>query len=216
MKIELIVPVIVDHLFQGFLDSVEANTILPQRILLIDNTPKGIKPKSSKVEIVRLKSKTGMVNESWNLGIKHISKNCDAVGIYNDDIILNPYFFTRMIETLQWSKMCAVACPATVETTQSLKRGRVSRVVMEEREGWCFTIKKAVLDLIPPIPDNTFKTFWGDNFIWNKTQEMGYFWAKDLGNPIWHYKGVSILATGERKSKRPEWLAWQKLKAIIQ
>jgi hypothetical protein len=121
-----------------------------------------------------------------------------------------------MIETLQWNNMCAVACPETVETTQSLKRGRVNRVVMEEREGWCFTIKKPVLDLIPPIPDNTFKTYWGDNWIWNKTQEMGFFWAKDLGNPIWHYKGVSVLATGERKSKRPEWLAWQKLKAIIQ
>ena len=215
MKIELIIPVIVDHLFQGFLESVEANTILPQRILLIDNTPKGIKPKSTKVEIVRLKSKTGMVNESWNLGIKHVSKDCDAVGIYNDDIILNPYFFTRMIETFGWSKMCGVACPETVETAQSLKRGKVNRVVMAEREGWCFTIKKSILDLIPPIPDNVFKTYWGDDWFWNKTQEMGYFWGKDLGNPIWHYKGVSILATGERKSKRPEWLAWQKLRAII-
>lgn len=214
-KIELIVPIIVPHLFQGFLKSVEENKILPQRILLIDNTAKGIRPKSSKVEIVRLKSKTGMVNESWNLGIEKISKDCDAVGIYNDDIVLNPFFFTRIIETLKWSEMCGVACPSTVKIGQSLKRGRVNRIVMEEREGWCFTIKKPLLDLIPPIPDTIFQTFWGDNWFWNKTQERGYFWGKDLGNPIWHYKGVSVLATGKRKRKLPEWQAWQKLKATI-
>jgi hypothetical protein len=215
MKIELIVPVIVDHLFQGFLESVEANTILPQRILLIDNTPKGIKPKSTKVEIVRLKSKTGMVNESWNLGIKRLSKDCEAVGIYNDDIILNPYFFQRTIETLNWSKQCAVACPNTVETTQSLRRGRVNRTGMTEREGWCFTIKKQILDLIPPIPDNVVQTFCGDSWIFEHTQSMGYFWGKDLGNPIWHYKGVSILATGKRKDKKPEWNSWQQLRTTI-
>lgn len=212
MKIELVVPIVIDYMFPKFLESVEANMILPQRLILIDNTPNGIKPKSDKVEIVRLKSKTGKVNESWNLGIKNVSKNCDAVGIYNDDIILNPFFFQRIVETLKWSNSCAVACPNTVKTGQSLKRGRVNLAVMTYREGWCFTIKKRVLDSIPPIPDNVIKTFGGDNWFWEHTHNRGYFWGKDLGNPIWHYKGVSVLQTGERLRKRSDHWGWEQLR----
>jgi hypothetical protein len=224
MKIELIVPVIVDYLFQDFLESVEANSILPQRILLIDNTPQGIRPKSSKVEIVRLKSKSGNVNESWNVGIKHVSKGCEAVGIYNDDIVLNPNFFTRIIETLNWDSRCGVACPETVPVTRSLRKGPSKKIIMQrskEREtqnnicGWCFTIKKPVLDLVPLIPDTVLKTFAGDLWFWEYTHKLGYFWAKDLGNFIRHYVGVSVLATGKRAHKSPDWHSWQTLRAKI-
>lgn len=214
MKIELVVPIVINYMFPKFLESVEANSILPQRILLIDNTDRGFKPKSDKIEIVRLKSKTRKVNESWNLGIKNVSKKCEAVGIYNDDIILNPFFFQRIIETLR-PQQCAVACPNTVDVGQSLKRGKVNNVQMNFREGWCFTIKRKILDSIPPIPDNIIKTFNGDSWFWQHTFERGYIWCKDLGNPIWHYKGVSVLATGERQRKRSDYWGWQQLQSTF-
>lgn len=156
MKIEIIVPVIVDYLFHDLLNSIEKNTVLPDRIILIDNTLGGFFPKSDCIEITRLKSKSRGVNESWNLGIKNVSKDCEAVGIYNDDIVLNPWFFQRTIETLLWDKNCAVSCPETVEVTVPLDRAKVDRVHMKRREGWCFTIKKQVLDLQPLILDNVF------------------------------------------------------------
>lgn len=216
MKIELIVPIIVDYLFYGFLESVEANTVLPQRILLIDNTPdQNFRVKSSKVKIDKLHSKTGKVNESWNLGVRHVSPDCDLVGIYNDDVVLNPCFFQRLTETFDWDDRCAVACPNTVPVEQSLKRGRVNRIKMQTREGWCFTIRKRVLDLIPPIPDNELIQFHGDDFFWYHTHERGFFWGKDLGNPIWHYKGISVLATGERLRKRPDFWAWKQIRATM-
>lgn len=215
MKIEIIIPIIVDYLFDQLLDSIEANTVLPDRIILIDNTLNGFYPKDRKIEITRLKSKTGGVNESWNLGIKNVSKDCEAVGIYNDDIVLNPWFFQRTIETLKWDNQCAVACPETIDVTQPLIKSKVRLIRMKRREGWCFTFKKRILDLIPSIPDNLIRTFGGDDFFWRYCYKMGYFWGKDLGNPIWHYKGISVLETGERARKRPEKIAWEQIKITI-
>lgn len=215
MKIEIIVPIIVDYLFPTFLESVESNNILPQRIILIDNTPNGFCLNSSKIEITKIKSMTGRVNESWNLGIKNTSPDCDLVGIYNDDIVLNSRFFQRTIEMFEWDSFCAVSCPNTIDWSASLRRGKVNRIKMETREGWCFTIRKQVLDLVPPIPDNKIITFFGDNWFWKYTHNFGYFWGKDLGNTIWHHKGSSVLVTGERSRKRSDLWAWQELKSQI-
>lgn len=213
MKIEIIVPIVIDKLFPVFLESVEANSILPQRIILIDNTSNGFCLNGSRIEITKLRSKTGKVNESWNLGIKNVSSDCDLVGIYNDDIVLNSGFFQRTIEVFEWNSLCAASCPNTVDKSVELRRGKVNRIKMKTREGWCFTIRKRVLDLMSPIPDNKIITFFGDNWFWLHTHRLGYFWGKDLGNTIWHHKGVSILETGERRRKRPDLWAWQELKS---
>jgi hypothetical protein len=217
MKIEIIVPIVQDNLFEGFLRSVEANTILPQRILLIDNTlNRQYQVPGSSIEIVKLHSKSGKVNESWNLGIKNASKNCDAVGIYNDDIFLGKHFFRRITETLGSDDRCGVACPHTVPSDQPLKKLKPYITIMGRREGWCFTIKKQVLDMIPPIPDNIIQIWHGDDFIWKFSHKYGYYWAKDLGNLIHHIGGVSVLSTGSRENKKPEWALWQQLVPLIE
>ncbi|MCK5344529.1 MAG: hypothetical protein KAR20_14045, partial [Candidatus Heimdallarchaeota archaeon] len=82
---------------------------------------------------------------------------------------------------------------------------------MGKREGFAFTIKKAYLDAIAPIPIHRIETFHGDDWYWYWTKTGGHFWYQDLGNIIFHHVGVSVLQKGYRKTKRKERNEWGKI-----
>ena len=159
-KFEVIVPVINVDLMVKMFESIAANTLLPKRIIVINNTGNKNWPNNLDFEanIYVYYSKTGLVNESINLGITKLSDDCDYVSVLNDDIVLTDCFFQRNLELFQNEK-CGVACPRTVHSMDGLKKGRVIQEVMNKREGWALSIKKSLLDKIPPFPADRIATF---------------------------------------------------------
>ena len=208
-KFEVIIPVVNVRLMQKLIDSIHENTLLPERIIIIDNTKFGkdvifdFIPNNHVVKEV-FYSETGLVNESLNLGIKHLSKDCEFVAILNDDIVLLPCFFQRNLEMFIRDEKCGVVVPRTVHSMDEMIKGKVQPQMLRKREGWAMTIRKKLLDDIPPIPCDRIATFHGDDWIWYHTVPNGYYWFKDVGNVIYHQVGASIARLGFKRHKRPE------------
>jgi hypothetical protein len=216
MKFEVIVPVLFSHNFVNFFNSILSNDVLPTRLIVIDNTEGESEfiPVTDKFKVDVYHSKTKQVNESWNLGLKRVSKDADYVGIYNDDIILNRKFFRRIIET--FNRPCraniGVVCPNTVpfdKTRSQPKYGKFSPIWIRKREGWCFTIKGEVRRMLPLIPCHLIHQFHGDDWIWYHTKTNGFSWFKDEGNHIWHIGGDSISRVNGNINRRIERLNWR-------
>ena len=218
MNINVIIPVVQPMLCADLLRSMENNTILPQRVIIVDNTdvelwPEGYHPLSDKFQIDVYKSVNGRVNESWNLGVSLVDITCDYVSILNDDVYLNRWFFQRVLETFDLYKDCGVACPAAVNFMEEFRKGKGKRRIkkMGKREGCAFTIKKKYLDAIAPIPTHMIETFHGDDWYWYWTNMKGQKWYQDLGNIIFHHVGSSVLPLGFRAMKKKERNEWEKV-----
>lgn len=215
MTFNVIIPVVNADLCDDVIKSIEDNTVLPVRLIIIDNTDAlDYRPVSSKFQIDYYYSEMGWVNESWNLGISKVDVRCDYVSILNDDIYLNRFFFQRVLETFEKYKNCGVACPMTVLNKEDLKGkgvGRQDIKHMKKREGWAFTIRKDLLDHIAPIPAHRIKTFHGDDWFWYWTKSRGNFWFKDHGNLIWHKVGASVVGLNMRRTKKDERNEWRKV-----
>lgn len=214
MNFNVICPVVQPDLCDNMLRSLESNSILPKRVIIIDNTDKGdYLPISHLFKIDVYYSEMGHVNESWNLGISKADIRADYVSILNDDIYLNGFFFQRVLETFKKYKNCGVACPKTLKDRNELGRGvgkqRITR--MGRREGWAFTIRKELLDHIAPIPSHRITIFHGDDWFWFWTKTRGNFWYKDLGNLIWHEVGASVTSLNMRGLKKKERNEWRKV-----
>lgn len=213
MNFNVIIPVVNPDLCDEVITSMEYNTILPQKVIIIDNSDGRYIPESKKFPIYVFTSQTGWVNESWNLGITKVDITCDYVSILNDDIYLNSWFFQRVHETFQAYKDCGVACPYTVNNMRELGKGKrkpsITRLL--KREGWAFTFKKSVLDIIPPIPDYRVKLFHGDDWFWFHSKTKGFCWYQDEGNIIYHQVGASIERNGLRSLKKIERNEWRKI-----
>jgi len=208
-KFEVIIPVVNPDMMEKLLKSISANTLLPKRVILIDNTKlplaeifKYIPNNGVIVEVYY--SKTNLVNESLNLGITKLSKDCDYVSFLNDDIVLTDCFFQRNVEVFQ-NKLCGVACPHTVHSIDELKKGRINIEMMNRREGWAFSIKKKLLDKIPPFPAKRIATFHFDDWFWfHLIKEQKMYWFKDRGNVIFHHVGSSVAKLGFKNHKKRE------------
>jgi GT2 family glycosyltransferase len=210
VKYNVIIPVVNRDLAAALLDSIAANTIIPDNILIIDNSMvckafpfDGRLP----IEIIDSGKRLG-VNASWNLGIREAG-GCDYLAILNDDVILGKHFFESNIEVFRQYKDCGVACPATVHDMAELKRPGAGRIVrMKKREGWAFSFRWSLLKEIPPIPAEMV-TFCGDDWFWVYTRLNGYHWYKDTGNIVYHEVGAAVKKLGVRSHLRRDRTAFE-------
>ncbi len=198
---EIIVPVVNVKMFCTYLfNSICNNILLPKKIIIINNSKyknnnifkhkmlKYIVDNTLNIEIYS--SETGFVNESFNIGISHLSSNCDYVSFLNEDVILNDCFFQKNLKVFE-IKNCGVACPKTVNFIKNLINDVDNIQQMSKREGWAFTVRKDLLDLIPPIPHKKLSIFFGDDWFWYHSIDAGFLWYKNTGNVIYHKVGVS-------------------------
>jgi len=209
MNIDVIIAVVNKALAYQLLKSVEVNTLLPRRLIIVDNSsgePFGFK--TDKFDVSLYKSKSGRLNESWEIARSVLTKDSDYVSFLNDDIIIGDWFFQRVYETFQSYSSCGVACPRTCQFIHEVRKGKVNYHQMKRRDACAFTIRKGLLDKIPPVPYKHLTTFHGDDWFWFHTRKLGYSWMLDLGNPIYHFVGVSILKLGLRRLKAKERNAW--------
>jgi GT2 family glycosyltransferase len=200
-----------------FLYFVSLNTVLPKKIILIDdNSSENINSLVEKynklpIEYIRHDKNEG-VNYSWNEGIK-LSKT-PYLCIANNDIIVNKYFFKKVIETFKLNDKFGIVCGQTIKRSKNIKLTDDSSPItqiMKRREGWCFSIKKELMDKIPPIPKNLC-IFCGDDFLFFWCNLLKYVSVKILNNYLFHYGSMtsSPLRTNNiRTCEKKLWLEYK-------
>lgn len=207
LKLSVIIPVMQVEMARQLIRQIGSNSFLPERIILIDNSSGGFVPESS-VPITRIRDPNFPLkaNESLNLGVNTVGET-DLVSIFNDDIIINPFLFEKVVDVMSSHDRCAVVCPTTVSNPKLVEMSRREGTEvgeMQKYEGWAFTIRNSVLKQIPKIPDE-LKTFCGDSWYWYwTTRRMGFCWLKVKSCYIYHYVGTSVTEEGYRRWLRKE------------
>ena len=216
---QIIIPVVNIDLFNILFNNILENTILPTKIIIINNSSDSLAvPSRGEVEFRIITPPTPLpVNTSWNLGISHLSK-CDFVSILNDDIEIPRTFFERIANGFKKISKAGVICPCTVTDKRQINNFLLVDVYdkMKKKEGWAFTIRKEILDTIPPI-HSELKMFFGDDWFWWHVFRggSGCIWYKDHGTIIYHAVGTALRKLDYRErnlQKKRERTIWYALK----
>ena len=218
MKIEVILPVAQYDMALDLLEKIDQNTTTPSDVHVIDNTGfTHFWMLPDNFNLLFLSSTTGRLNESWEIARAKLSPDTDYVTFFNDDIIIGDWFFQRTIETFKAVGNCGIVCANIVKTPKEVKKGKVRHVVGDDKriKACAFTIRKDILDKIPSIPWERITTFYGDNWVWAHTTRMGYCWAMDMGNNVYHYVGKTVLERGFRSIKKKEYNEWELIKKEV-
>jgi GT2 family glycosyltransferase len=196
MKHFLMIPFICNDYIIPLMECIQSNTKQPDKIFLIDNrqTNDDI-PLRSSIEIFKPSIPLG-VNASWNLGIKKaIQGGYGLISVFNDDLLIEKFFFEKLTRMTGKHLSGGVYCPVTVNACQALKNALQSDsgpcIGMKKREGWAWTIRAEVAKKIPPIPQE-LKTFCGDDWYWQYCRRLSRPWYKIIGLSCFHYIGVSV------------------------
>lgn len=207
MRIVAIIPTVNKKRAGELIDTIRGNTVLPEKIIVIDNSghpgPQKFRSGALNVEVIRNETNIG-VNASWNQGIE-LAGDCDLVSILNDDILVRREFFERNVTVMKVVPACGVSCPRTTANIHRFDRDpglMVDIMLITKREGWAWTIRKELLDAIPPIPYEEFPIFCGDDWYWYWTLEKGYQWYRDYNNVVYHRAGSTVNLLGYRRHQR--------------
>jgi len=216
----VVIPVIKDKWLGQLLEKIQMNITKPTEIIVIDNSETDVcKPIcerfSDALNIRYLPQKKNLgVNASWNLGIK-LAQN-EFVSVLNDDIIIHDEFFEMILQTFEAFPSCGLVVPNTILNPKLVQpptdAPKVSFLPM--REGWAFTIRRSLV-VDSPIPEEFF-TFCGDDWLYHKVIEKGFWPFKITNNNIFHHVGISQNLDERARLKLPPfiqertaWLAMQ-------
>lgn len=219
MSFQVVIPVINIEMLSILLNNICENTVLPSSIIIINNSTRQINlPKSSGISFRMIEPDTPMrVNDSWNLGVSHLSE-CDFVSILNDDLSISSTFFERIANGFKKTPNAGAICPCTVTNKSDIDNFQLvdKYVKMKKVEGWAFTLRKDILDTIPPIHP-LLKLFYGDDWFWWHVYRggSGCLWYKDCGTVIYHAVGTALrkMCSKERNTqKKREKTLWYSMK----
>lgn len=194
---EVIMPVyneiqLTDDIFQNIYD----NSMKPKTIFLIDNSDQDnylplVDKYQNKLNIKYLKQKENIgVNASWNLGFSLVTS--PYISVLNNDLILNKYFFEMIFDSFQSDDKIGILVPNTIDS-KKLKITKENPIIndLAKREGWAYTIRRSCLYQLVPIPKE-FRTFFGDDYLFQGCLKRGYRVCKIMNNPIYHYGSVTV------------------------
>lgn len=195
--LSVIVPVLNEiEITDDFLASVHANTARPDEIILIDNgSTDDIRSLAEKypdlnINYVRNENNVG-VNEAWNQGVR-LAKN-PLISILNNDILLNEFFFAKVIETMADPEV-GMCVPHTVY--MNVVEGKdepVSLQEMKSRQGWAFTIRKSIITEHDNfIPSDKIKIWCGDDYLFECAGELGYARMVMTNNTVFHHVSKTL------------------------
>lgn len=184
----------------GYIDNC---TVQPRQIILIDNgsddrTKEIVDTYKERLRINYVFNDVNIgVNASWNLGLS--MSDADVVSILNNDLIILPYFFEKILITFEDFPVCGYVIPLTLESKGMLngcERNNGNDVTdAPYRQGWAFSMRRKIFEKSGPIPSELF-TFYGDDFLFGETLEQGYRAFMMLDNPIFHYLSQSLYSSG--------------------
>lgn len=221
-NVTIVVPVMNQlKITEEFLNSISENIIKPYEIIIKDNNSiediEGLVSNYKNILNISYEkfSNNIGVNPVWNIGIKQSITN--LVGIFNNDIVLNKYFFKMLLETFRKEPKCGIACPNTIANKEAVSKTRNDPVILKtmgKREGWAFTIKRDLALEIGPVP-NELITYCGDDFYFFCVREIKKLKAiKMINNYIFHYGGQTVKEKfrGKKTSRISEKQIWAKIR----
>jgi len=192
-QLSVVIPVMRWDLVLQLLKDIESNTILPEKVILINNSrmPSNFPKKFAfNTEIFDVGKNIG-VNAAWNYAMRNCRPG-SHLSVLNDDI--RHYFFELTESAFKQAPIIGVVCPETIgDFEKSRDRCFIGNNLqrMRKREGWAFTIRNTLRPQLPLIPDELF-VFFGDDWIWTWTHELGMTWFKDFSNVIYHRIGGTL------------------------
>lgn len=186
----VVVPTMSHRRMDRLWEMILKNTIRPSLVVVTDNTGQGWRPTSTPADVkleVSVPKKNVGVNAVWTGGIARAPDG--LLSILNDDVLISEKFFEHTIRAFRILKKVAVICPTTGRTPGYEEKFRYG--IMSRREGWAFTIRTSVAKNLPAMPPDMF-VFCGDDWIWECTHRLGWRWAKDYSNVVFHEIGQSM------------------------
>jgi len=221
--ITVVVPVLNNiNITDEFFMTIYNNTVIPNEIILFDNGstddyPSLVKKyKQLNINYIK-KSKNVGVNIAWNEGIR-ISKN-PYVSILNNDLLLNRFFFEKVIESMESIKDLGIVVPTIVKNKKDIRKSLnepVKLIKIRKREGCAFTIRKELNKRIKPIPVDELKTYCGDDYLFYFTELIGFKIRKMSNNFVFHYGSKTVLKVwSDKKTTRvKEKQIWKKIRGV--
>jgi len=209
-RLAVVIPVMNRVMFKPLYRQILNNSVLPELIVVIDNTKDDLKSELAGKIKTNYRNKDIMIsvwkpdnppiptNAAWSSGfyiVDEFSKkrgSIDFVTVLNDDVSIGCDFFKKVKKILTKHNEAGVVCPYTItKRNKGLdKPDKLHKMV--RKEGWAFTIRKNILDGSPPFPEGC-EYFFGDNWLWWVTyRAFTKLWLKDPDNVIYHHIGKSI------------------------
>lgn len=197
------------------LNNILQNEVLPQKIILIDdcsveNVRKLTKKYKNKLPLEYIRHSTNLgVNYSWNEGMKKTTT--EMVSILNNDIVINKFFFKKIIDAYNSNSKWGIICPKTISKLKNVIAVDKPVVLknMGKREGWAWTARMSFIKKIEPIP-SFLRTYCGDDYMFFCARSLGYSCLKMMNNAIYHYGGKSERKMpGERAIDKKKWLPYK-------
>jgi hypothetical protein len=175
-----------------------AQTFKPATVFIIDNGNSGMgreicKAAAGDLNIKYLPQLFNIgVNPSWNLGMGLCT--AEIIAVLNNDLRLPNKFFEKIQKTFDENADCGGCVPLNLETVgefQDLSDNR-NRVEQQfSREGWAFSLRRDVWQRSESMPDNV-RTFFGDDYWFERVHACGYRWLKMIDNRIFHFVSQSL------------------------
>ena len=213
--ISAVIPVLNNIIFtETLLSNISENVVLPTEIILIDNRSDddyvGLAKKYQHLNIRYFKYNTNVgVNAAWNLGIKCSRYN--LVSILNNDILINKYFFKKIIDTMN-DDTIGICVPNTIKDKEFFNEDDQPNIINigdHVREGWAFTLRKNILLKYGPISNN-LRMFYGDDYLFLASLKSGYRNVRILNNIIFHFGSITVNQDRNKKcllrNERQVWL----------
>ena len=194
-NIQVVVPVMDVDRFRKLAEDICANSHKPSLVIIVNNSKQNISDLPfDNYEIpytVIIPPMPLATNHAWNLGIGLLTE-CDYASILNDDIEIPNHFFGHIMGNFEYRSNAGAICPYTITDRENNLDYNINDIIrMKHKEGWAFTIRKKLLDEIPPIPTE-LTMFFGDDWYWWHTYKRGFLWYKDNGVAIFHAVGASL------------------------
>jgi len=186
-----------------FFESVMACSYLPEEIIVIDNNSTDASEtipvrfgKDLPIKYIKNNRNIG-VNPSWMQGYEIASG--DIIGFWNNDIVVCPHIFSHIEKVFEEELAVGMVVPEVINQ-DFLVRNSVPPTGLPlenyyEREGWCFTMRKRIIDKGGKIPPQLINSA-GDDWLYNITRDFGYRRVRMLGVPIKHWGSATISSMG--------------------
>lgn len=216
-KLAVVIPVAKKAYGDKLMESIAANTVRPEQIIVIDVFETGELSWNGSLPI-EIHNERLLPNLAYIFGASKVRPEMEFISMLNDDIILNPFFFEKVIKMMATSETVGVVCPNTTRHMDRFLKEKHSpeigkRELMPRREGWAYTIRKKVYDAIPPLPGE-LKVFFMDDWIFLHCSQMHKSWIWDRSNLIHHVFGGSMQNTNLLRQISIERVIFEKITGI--
>jgi hypothetical protein len=186
--IELWIPSIrKDEVFK-VLKSIEVQTLLPDKVVMVDNSlsfrKRDYQTNKFEFELVKFGENVG-ASFVWNLALR---SDAEIIGIFSDDIVIARNVIEETAKFLNEDRRgTGIVCPKIVEALPlpETKGPVVPKKVRGKGNAGIFFLKREVAQLMPLIPAN-LRMFFNDNWLHYWLKQIDLAWIQLTNVYIYH------------------------------